>query len=159
ELAGLSARFEDNVLDATNDYALYLDDADELAGVPAEVLAAAGEAARADGRSGWKLTLRMPCYGPVMQYARKRELRGNLHRAFAVRASELGRPEWDNTALIRRILELRQEQARLLGLRSFADATLVPKMAGTPEAVLAFLRDLAARARPFAERDMRELRE
>ena len=159
ELAGLSARFEDNVLDATNDYALYVDDADELAGVPAEVLASASEAARADGRTGWKLTLRMPCYRPVMQYAGKRALRATLHRAFAVRASELGPSELDNTALIRRILELRQEQARLLGLRSFADASLVPKMAGTPEEVLAFLRDLAARAKPFAERDMRELRE
>ena len=158
ELAQLAARFEDNVLDATNDYALYIDDAAKLAGVPADVMAAAADAAVADGKSGWKLTLRMPCYLPVLQYAADRNLRETLHRAFAVRASEFGKPEWDNTALIRRILELRREHARLLGLRSFADVSLVPKMARTPEEVLAFLRDLAVRAKPFAERDMRELR-
>jgi oligopeptidase A len=158
ELAQLSARFEDNVLDATNDYALYIDDAAELAGVPADVLATAAEAATANGKSGWKLTLHMPCYLPVLQHAGKRELRETLYRAFVVRASEFGKAEWDNTALIRRILELRQEHARLLGLRSFADVSLVPKMARTPEEVLAFLRNLAVRAKPFAERDMRELR-
>ena len=158
ELAQLAARFEDNVLDAANDYALYIDDAAELAGVPADVIAAAADAAVADGKSGWKLTLRMPCYLPVLQYAEQRHLRETLHRASIVRASEFGKPEWDNTALIRRILELRQEHARLLGLRSFADVSLAPKMARTPEEVLAFLRDLAVRAKPFAERDMRELR-
>ena len=158
ELAQLAARVEDNVLDATNDYALYVDDAAELAGVPADVLAAAAEGAAADGRSGWKLTLHMPCYLPVLQHAATRGLRQTLHRAFAVRASELGKAEWDNTPLIGRILLLRQELARLLGLRSFAEVSLVPKMARTPEEVLAFLRDLAARAKPFAERDMRELR-
>ena len=146
------------MLDATNDYALYIDDAALLAAVPADVIAAAADAAVVDGKSGWKLTLRMPCYLPVLQYAADRNLRETLHRAFAVRASEFGKPEWDNTALIRRIVELRQEHARLLGLRSFANVSLAPKMARTPEEVLAFLRDLAVRAKPFAERDMRELR-
>ncbi len=91
ELAGLAARFEDNVLDATNDYALYIEDRADLAGVPADVLAAAREAAMQDGRSGWKLTLRMPCYQPLLQYADKRAIRETLYRAFAVRASEFGR--------------------------------------------------------------------
>ena len=158
ELASLAARFEDNVLDATNDYALYVDDAAKLAGVPADILAAAKEAASQDGRSGWKLTLRMPCYQPLLQYADNRSLRETLHRAFAVRASEFGKPEWDNTAPIRRILELRREAALLLGYRNFAEVSLVPKMARTPSEVLAFLRDLAARAKPHAERDMAELR-
>src|SRR5262249_33357095 len=108
--------------------------------------------------TGGKFSLRMPCSLPVLQHAARRELRQTLHRALAVRASELGRPEWDNTALIRRILELRMELARLLGLRSYAELSLVPKMARSPEEVLSFLRDLAARAKPFAERDMRELR-
>jgi oligopeptidase A len=157
ELASLASRFEDNVLDATNDYGLYVEDEAMLAGIPADVLAAAHEAAAQDGRPGCKLTLRMPCYLPVLQYAQDRSLRETLHHASAVRASELGKPEWDNTAPIRRILELRREAARLLGYRNFAEVSLVPKMAGTPEEVLAFLRDLAARGKPYAERDMVEL--
>jgi oligopeptidase A len=157
ELAALASHFEDNVLDATNDYALYVEDAAELAGVPADVLGAAADAAAEDGRNGWKLTLRMPCYLPVMQYAENRRLRETLYRAFSVRASEFGQAAWDNTPLIARILELRQEHARLLGYRNFAEVSLVAKMARTPDEVLEFLRDLATRARPFAERDMAEL--
>jgi oligopeptidase A len=158
ELAALSARFDDNVLDATNDWALYVTDAAELAGVPAEVLAEARAAAGAEGRAGWKLTLRIPCYLPVMQYADNRALRATMHRAFATRASDLGaRPEWDNTASIDRILALRQEAARLLGYPTYADVSLVPKMANSVDEVLGFLRDLARRARPFAERDYSEL--
>jgi oligopeptidase A len=158
ELARLAARFEDNVLDATNDYALYIDDLAELAGVPADVLAAAREGAAQDGRSGWKLTLHMPCYQPLLQYADNRSLRETLYRAFVVRASEFGNPAWDNTALIQRILELRLDAARLLGYRNFAEVSLVAKMARTPGEVLEFLRDLAVKARPYAERDMVELR-
>ena len=158
ELAQLSSRFEDNLLDATNDYALYVENVAELAGVPADALAAAAAAAAADGRPGWKLTLRMPCYLPVLQYAENRDLRESLYHANSVRASEFGVADLDNTPIVRRILELRREHARLLGYRSFADVSLVPKMAQTPEEVLSFLRDLAVRARAFAERDMAELR-
>jgi len=158
ELAALSAKFDDNVLDATNDWALYVGDASDLAGVPADVVAEARAAAQAEGKPGWKLTLRMPCYLPVMQYADNRALRATLHRAYATRASDLGeKPGWDNTAVIDRILTLRQEAARLLGYRSYADVSLVPKMANSVDEVLAFLRDLARRARPFAERDYAEL--
>jgi oligopeptidase A len=158
ELAALSARFDDNVLDATNEWTLYVDDEARLAGVPADVLADARAAAAADGRSGYKLSLRMPCYLPVMQYARDRDLRAALHRAFVTRASELGaRPELDNTEVIARILALRQEAAALLGYPNFAELSLVPKMARDPAEVLAFLRDLGRRAKPFAERDFAEL--
>jgi oligopeptidase A len=157
ELAQLASRFEDNLLDATNDYALYVESEVELAGVPADVLAAAREGAAEDGRSGWKLTLRMPCYLPVMQYAQSRDLRETLYKAFSTRASEFGKPEWDNTELIRRILLLRREAAQLLGYRDFAEVSLVPKMARTPDEVLEFLNDLTARGKPHAERDMAEL--
>src|SRR6185369_271235 len=103
-------------LDAANAFALYVDDASRLAGIPDPVLAAARDAAREEGRTGWKLTLRMPCYRPVMCYADDRALRAELHRAYATRASELGaKPEWDNTPVIARILELRREAAQLLG--------------------------------------------
>jgi len=157
ELANLAAHFEDNVLDATNDYGLHIDDEATLAGIPADVLAAARDAAAQDGRSGWKLTLRMPCYQPVLQYADNRDLRETLYRASAVRASEFGNSEWNNTELIRRLLELRREASRLLGYRNFAEVSLVPKMARTPAEVLAFLGDLAMRGKPYAERDMAEL--
>ena len=136
----------------------YVDDETELAGIPADVLAAARAAAQADGKPGWKLTLRMPCYLPVMQYAESRDLRRRMHEAYATHASELGaNPQWDNGPIIERILVLRREEAVLLGYRSFAEVSLVPKMAQTPAEVTAFLRDLAARARPFAQRDYADL--
>jgi oligopeptidase A len=158
ELADLSARFDDHVLDATNAYALYVDDVARLAGVPADVIATARAAAQADGRGGWKLTLRMPCYRPVLTYAADRALRAELHRAYATRASELGsNPVWDNTPLIERILELRHEAAELLGYPDYATLALVPRMASSTSEVMGFLRELARHAKPFAEREYAEL--
>ena len=158
ELANVCAEFDDHVLDATNAWVHYVPSEDLLAGVPADVICEARAAATAEGKSGYKLTLRMPCYLPILQYAENRELRKMMHRADATRASELGaQPEWDNGPLIDRILALRQEEARLLGFPSFADVSLVPKMARSPAEVLAFLRDLGACAKPYAERDYTEL--
>jgi oligopeptidase A len=161
ELAALAAKFSENVLDATNAYSILIEDEKRLAGIPADDLQAAREAAEKDGRSaarGWKFTLQMPSYFPVMQYAEDRALRETLYRESATRASEFGKLEWDNTPLIGRILRLRREEAALLGYRSFAEVSLVPKMAQSPGQVVDFLRDLARRARPFAERDLDELR-
>lgn len=160
-LAQLSTRFAENVLDATNAYALHLDEGSRgrLDGVPDDVLAAYREAAAADGRDGYKITLQYPSYGPLIQYAHDRALRETLYRAYTTRASEFGKPEWDNGPLLVEILRLRDEQARLLGYADYAALSLVPKMAGSPAEVMAFLRDLAARARPHAERDLAELRE
>jgi len=158
ELATLSATFDDNVLDSENAFAHYVADERQLAGLPPDVVAAARARAAARGRDGYELTVRYPCYMPVMQYAEDRELRALMHRAAATLASDLGaRAEWDNTTVIGRILELRGEEARLLGYANFAELSLVPKMAQTPADVLAFLRDLARRARPFAERDYTDL--
>jgi oligopeptidase A len=159
ELAKLASRFQDNVLDATNDFALYASDGSEVSGIPQDVLDTAREAAQKDGRDGWKLTLHMPCYMPVMQYADHSSLRERMYRAYVTRASEHGKPEWDNTAIMRRILALRGELAELLGYASFADVSLATKMAGSPREVLDFLGDLARRAKPFAERDIEELRD
>ncbi|MCC7041699.1 MAG: M3 family metallopeptidase [Burkholderiales bacterium] len=158
ELAALSTRFQENVLDATNAWAYRITDPRELDGVPADVVAAAREAAARDGEDGWKLTLHMPCYRPVMQYAEDRALRRRLHEAYATRASDLGaNAQWDNGAIIPRILALRHEKAQLLGYANYAQVSLVPKMARDPDEVIAFLRDLARRARPYAERDLAEL--
>ncbi len=157
ELAALASRFQDNVLDATNDYAHFVGDAAELEGLPPDVVEAARAAAARDGREGWKLTLHMPCYLPVMQYADHRPLRERLYRAYVTRASEFGRAEWDNAPLIAAILDRRAELAGLLGFESYAQYSLATKMAASPAEVVGFLEDLAARARPHAERDMAEL--
>jgi len=158
ELADLGAEFDEHVLDTESAWAHFVDDAAELAGVPADVVAQARAAAAAVRKPGYKLTLRAPCYLPVVQYAENRALRETMHRGFATIASEVAdNPEWDNGPLIDRIVELRREAALLLGYRNFAEVSLVPKMAQTPAEVLAFLRDLARRARPFAERDYAEL--
>ncbi|HJU24387.1 MAG TPA: M3 family metallopeptidase [Casimicrobiaceae bacterium] len=158
-LAALSSKFDDNVLDSENAWALHVDSPSALAGVPADVIAEARNAAEADGNAGYTLTLRAPCYLPVMQYAEDRSLRETMHRASATLGSDLGAsPEWDNGDVILRILALRHEEARLLGYANFAELSLVSKMAGTPADVLAFLRDLASRARPFALREYDELR-
>ena len=153
ELARLGAKFSENLLDATNAFSLVVEDEARLAGIPPDVL----QAARRDGERGWRFTLHMPSYLPVMQHAEDRALREALYRAYATRASEFGKPELDNTTLIARILPLRREAARLLGYPSYADLSLVPKMAESPAQVLEFLDDLARRARPHAERDLAEL--
>jgi oligopeptidase A len=158
ELAKLSAKFSENVLDATNAFSIVVDKG-RVAGIPDDALQAAREAAEKDGKQGWRFTLHAPSYMPVMQYADDRALRETLYRESATRASEFGRPEWDNTSLISRIVQLRRELAQLLGYRNFGEVSLEPKMAETPAQVLAFLDDLARHARPFAEKDAAELRE
>ena len=157
----LSTRFAENVLDATNAFALYLPEreAAQLDGVPADALAMYREAAAADSRDGFKITLHYPSYAPVIQYATDRKLRERMYRAFVTRASEFGPPEWDNGRNMVDLLGLRQEQAMLLGYASYAELSLVPKMAESAAQVTAFLHDLGTRARPHAERDMAELRE
>ena len=159
KLSQLSSRFSDNLLDATNAFAHNVTDPAEVAGIPEDVLAAAREAAQADSRTGWKFTLHAPSYLPVMQYADRRGLRELMYRAYVTRASEFGKPEWDNTPLIAEILQLRRELARLIGFASYAEYSLEPKMAESPQQVLDFLGELAARAKPYAERDLKEVTE
>ncbi len=157
ELAALSAKFSENLLDATNAYSVIVDDPKRVDGIPEDALAAAREAAQKEGKAGWKFTLHAPSYFPVMQYCTDRPLREEIYRASATRASELGKGELDNTPLIARILELRKEAATMLGFATFAEQSLAPKMADTPRQVLDFLDDLARRARPFGEKDRAEL--
>ena len=159
--AELAQKFSENALDATDAFSL-IATADEMAGVPDDVLQATAAAAQAEGKTGHKLTLKMPCYLPVMQFAHSSPLREKLYRAYATRASDQAAGEatkFDNTAIMGELLALRHEEARLLGYRHYADVSLVPKMAESPEQVIAFLRDLAAKARPHAEKDLADLRE
>jgi len=159
ELSALSARFEENLLDATNDFGLIVENESELAGIPDDAMQAAREAAQKDAKPGWKFTLHAPSYMPVMQYADNRGLREQVYRAYVTRASEFGKAELDNTGLIADILRLRREAAQLLGFANYAEVSLATKMAQSPRQVLDFLDDLAARAKPYAERDFRELTE
>lgn len=157
--AQVSQRFSENVLDATDDWALYVENESELAGIPADVLAAARAAAEAEGKSGWKLTLQAPCYIPVMQYAENAELRARLYRAYGTRASDTGDARFDNSALIEQLLALRAEESGMLGFAHFAERQLQTRMAESSEKVLDFLRDLAGRAKAYAGRDLQELRD
>jgi len=159
QLAALSTRFSENVLDATNAYELIIEDEARLAGLPEDVKQAAQASAEREGKTGWRFSLHFPSYFPVLQYADDRALRETLYRANATKASELGEnADWDNTQLIADILQLRDEEAKLLGYANFAEVSLVPKMASAPSQVIQFLNDLAQRARPFAENDLAELR-
>jgi oligopeptidase A len=158
DLDKLSSRFNDNVLDATNAFSYLVTDEPQVSGIPDDVLEAARTAAGADGKSGWKFTLHMPSYLPVLQYADHRPLRELMYRAYVTRASELGEASWNNTPLIDEILRLRREAAALLGFNSYAELSLTPKMAESPGQVLGFLQDLAVRVKPFAERELEDLR-
>ena len=159
--AELSQKFSENALDATDAFAYYAQ-ADELEGVPDDVKQAALTAAKADEQEGYKITLKMPCYLPVMQFARSSALREKLYRAYVTRASDqadAATQKYDNSALIAEMLALRLEEAKLLGYRNFGELSVVPKMAESPEQVISFLRDLATKARPIAEKDLADLRE
>ncbi len=159
--AALGQQFSENALDATDAFAYYANLA-ELDGVPEDVIQAAQAAAQADSKDGYKLTLKMPCYLPVMQFAGSSALRERLYRAYVTRASEQAAEamrKFDNTALIGEMLTLRREEAQLLGYANFGQLSVAPKMADSPEQVITFLRDLAQRARPFAERDLADLRQ
>ncbi|WP_313700323.1 M3 family metallopeptidase [Achromobacter sp.] len=155
--AQASQKFSENVLDSIDAWSLIVEDESRLAGVPADVVAAARAAAEEDGKAGWKLTLKMPCYLPVMQYAKDRSLREALYRGYGTVASEHGDAKFDNSPLIEELLSLRAEESGLLGLGTFAALRLQTRMARDAKEVTVFLRDLAARAKPYAQRDLAEL--
>ena len=150
----VSQKFSENVLDATDAWSLVIDDRKRLEGVPEDVIASLKdpEAER------WTLNLKMPCYLPIMQYALDRDLRQTLYKAYATRASEQGAQEFDNSPLIEQALALRAEESKLLGFKHFAELRLQTRMANSDLEVTDFLRQLAQRAKPFAERDLIELK-
>jgi len=160
-MAELSQKFSENALDATDRFALYVEK-ETLEGVPDDVINTARAAAEKEGKDGYKLTLKMPCYLPVMQFAKSSDLRHQLYRAYVTRASDQASNEFaalDNSALIKEILQLREEEAKLLGFQNYAEVSVATKMADSPAKVISFLRDLAQRARPFAEKDLADMRQ
>ena len=168
--AELSQKFSENALDATEAFAYYAN-IDELDGVPEDVLHTAKAAATKDAKTGkckenqYKLTLKMPCYLPVMQFATSSALREILYQANSTKASDQATfptaeeaKKFDNSANIAEILALRHEEALLLGFNNYAEASIATKMAKSPAEVITFLRDLGQRARPFAEKDLADMR-
>ncbi len=158
-LAQESQKFSENLLDATNAYGLLVDDEKELAGIPADDIAAFKETAQAANQEGYRITLQIPHYLAVLQYAQNRKLRETLYHAYVIRASELDFDgKFNNNDVMRRIVDLRAQEARLLGYRNYGEVSLATKMAKTPEEVVAFLRDLAQKSLPQAKADMAEVK-
>ncbi len=159
-LSELQAKFEENLLDAIQAWSKPVTDEALLAGMTEQGKAAAREKARAKNLDGHLLTLDFPSYDAVVSYAHNRDLRRELYEAYATRASDQGplAGKFDNTALMDEILALRDEEAKLLGFRNFAEASLETKMAESPDAVERFLLDLNVRARPRAQAELEELK-
>jgi|TARA_R110000851_G_scaffold332391_1_gene508362 oligopeptidase A len=158
EEARISQKFSENCLDAVDEWHTLVTDPDQLAGIPADVVSAAARLAKENEQSGWRFTLQMPCYLPVMQYAQDRALRETLYRGFGSLASEQGDTRFDNTQAIEQLLNLRAEEARLLGYPNYAQLSLETRMAESPAQVLSFLQDLAQRAKPYAQHDLAQLK-
>src|SRR5580698_7456458 len=156
ELATVTTKFSQNVLDSTNAFEFVITEESGLAGLPASAVAAARASAAQKGLEGWRFTLQAPSYTPVMMYLDDAAVRQKMYRAYAIRASQGG---LDNRALLSRILELRRARAELLGFRNFADLVLHDRMAHTGQRALEFLQDLKRKTEAQFARENRDLLE
>ncbi len=156
ELAQLTQKYSENVLDATNAWQLIVSDESRLAGLPARAKAAARKSAESKGLEGWRFTLHMPSQEPFMTYLADTALRQEMWAASAAVGAQ---PPLDNTALIGRILTLRAEKAALLGKTHFADVVLERRMAKSGARALAFMEDIQRRAGPAFARENHALEE
>ena len=163
EQAILGKAFSDHVLDATDGFVHLIADEAELAGLPEDAITAAADTAKQKNLEGWAFSLHFPSYYPVMQYSENRALRQLMYQAYVTRASELapqftnGKLEWDNTENMLAQLQLRDEEARMLGFANYAALSIAPKMANTVSEVDQFLGDIAKKSKPFAQQDWDEL--
>lgn len=160
-LSELNSQFSNNVLDATMGWDKVIEDENQLQGLPESALQAAKQSAESKGLSGYRFTLEFPSYLPVMTYCENRELREEMYRAFATRASDQGpnAGKWDNSAIMEEILQLRVELAKLLDFDTYTELSLATKMAENPQQVLDFLENLALRSKAQGEQELAELRE
>ncbi len=159
ELSRLQARFEENLLDATNAWSRQITDSAELDGLPADLIERAAAAAASKDLKGWLLELDFPTYHAVLSHCHSEPLRRAFYEAWTTRASDCGphAGRWDNTQIMEQILAARHEAAGLLGFANYAEYSLATKMADDTEAVLAFLHDLARRSRAAAMRDFKQI--
>ena len=153
-LSEQTLKFAQNVVDATAAFELVVEDEKRLAGLPEGAIEAAKASAEEKGKRGWRFTLQAPSYGPVLTYADDRKLRETLYRANVTRASS---GEWDNRPVIRDVLALRQEKAKLLGFPHFADLAIDDRMAKTGKDALAFVTMLRDKLAPAFARENEEL--
>jgi oligopeptidase A len=160
ELSSLHAKFEENLLDATNAWSIQITDKARLAGLPESAVALAKQTAERENMDGWMFNLEYPSYYPVLTYADDRALRRELYTAYVTRASDEGphAGQWDNGPTMEKILALRHEAARLLGFANYAERSIETKMAQSTDQVMRFLTDLADRSKPRAIADLDELR-
>lgn len=160
-LAGCQAKFEQNLMDATEAFTWHTTNADEIAGIPAEYVERAAEFAQKKDLDGWLLRLDPPTYHAVMTHAHDSGIREAFYRAWNTRASDTGpnAGKWDNGPLIEEILTLRAEAAKLLGFDSYAEQSIATKMAQSTDEVVEFLRDLAQRSKRLAAAELARLRE
>jgi oligopeptidase A len=161
ELSKLSTEFSNAVLDATDAWHERITDERDLAGISESGRAVLRQYAKEQGLEGYLVTLKQPSVQAVMTYADNRGLRERVYWAYQTRASDQGphAGKYDNTARIERIMALRHEAAQLIGFANAAEESLATKMASAPTDVLAFLRDLAARAKPVAQKELATLRD
>ena len=159
ELSSLQSKFEENVLDATDAWSIHITDQSKLGGLPNSVIDLVEKNANDKGLKGWVFTLDFPCYYPVLQYADEQSLRKEMYEAYVTRASEQGpgKRQWDNSSLMEKIISLRTQQAKLLDFESYADYSLVRKMAGSPVEVLTFLNNLLGHSSAAARLEFQEL--
>ncbi|MGV0754224.1 M3 family metallopeptidase [Empedobacter brevis] len=155
QLAMLSLQFGQNVLAETNAYELIITDENNLKGLPQYAIDQAKADAEQKNHEGWLITLQAPSYIPFMQYAENRELREQLFKANGVKAYQDN--EYNNEENVKNIVKLRHERAKILGYKTHADYVLEERMAKTPVTVLDFLHDLLTKAKPFAEKEIKEL--
>jgi oligopeptidase A len=160
ELAELSNKYSDNVLDATQHWYKHITNIEELAGLPETAIDGAKQAARQKDLDGYVITLDFPSFFPVMTYCDNRDLRREVYEAFVTRASDMG-PDagtWDNTPVMAEILKRRHQQSKLLGFNNYAERSLATKMARSVDEVLGFLNQLAEKSRPVAKKEVEELK-
>ncbi|WP_439243569.1 oligopeptidase A [Lonepinella sp. BR2474] len=158
-LSDLKSQFSNNVLDATMGWEKLISDEKDLVGLPESALQLAKQSAESKGQTGYRFTLEMPSYLPVLTYCENQNLREEMYRAYVTRASEQGpnAGKWDNSAIMEEILSLRLELAKLLGFEHYTDLSLATKMAENPQQVLDFLENLATRSKAQGEKELSEL--
>ncbi|GLQ32945.1 oligopeptidase A [Litoribrevibacter albus] len=160
QLSELTSKFSENVLDATHAWSKLISDVSELAGVPESALGLMKQQAEQAGEEGYRLTLDIPVYLPVMTYCENQALRKEMYTAYATKASDQGpnAGEYDNTSIMYDVLKCRKELAQLLGFNSYAERSLATKMAENTDQVVEFLFDLAEKSKPVAEKELEELK-
>jgi len=160
-LAELTSRFSENVLDATNAWEMILTDEKDLSGLPEFAVTMARQSAEQNGKNGWRFTLDGPSYLSFMSHANNGELRKTMYEAYLCRASDQGpnAGKWDNTPVILEILKLKQQQAKLLGYKNYAEVSIVSKMADSVQQVMEFLDELAARSVKPARKEFNSLQQ